>query len=229
MITANVIHRVFHIRWGTAEGTCFAIDHDGRQYIVTARHVIENFPTHGTIQIYHQDRWNELPASLVGVGAGAADVGVLALSQQIAPALPLPATGDGSVYGQDVYFLGFPLGLRVDIGDLNRQFPLPLVRKGVLSSLGHKEAGVPLLLIDGHNLPGLSGGPVVFSAPGAPANKLNVAGVISGYRFKWDAVYLGGQETSLVVQYNTGIVIATEISVATALIDANPIGPVVSG
>lgn len=228
MITSNVVHRIFHIRWGTAEATCFAVDHGGKQYIVTARHVIDKFPGHGSIQIYHQKQWKDLAASLVGIGGGPADIAVLALDHQIAPSLPLPLTEAGSVYGQDVYFLGFPLGLRSDIGDLNGQFPLPLVRKGVLSSMGHQEAGISLLLLDGHNLPGLSGGPVVFAVPGQPVNELRVAGVISGYRFEWDPVYLGGQQTSLAVRYNTGIVVATGISAVTLLIDANPIGAAVS-
>ncbi len=54
--------------------------------------------------------------------------------------------------------------------------------------MGHKEGNVPLLLIDGHNLPGLSGGPVVYAVHGGPPNMLKVAGVISGYRFEWDSV-----------------------------------------
>jgi hypothetical protein len=40
MITSNVIQRVFHLKFGTGTGTCFAIDFEGRQYLVTAKHVV---------------------------------------------------------------------------------------------------------------------------------------------------------------------------------------------
>ena len=41
MITSNVIHRTFHIRYRNGTGTAFAIDRDGRQYLITARHLVE--------------------------------------------------------------------------------------------------------------------------------------------------------------------------------------------
>ena len=40
MVTVNVHMRVYRIRRGKFEGTCFAIDVDGRQYMVTANHVV---------------------------------------------------------------------------------------------------------------------------------------------------------------------------------------------
>ena len=42
MVTRNVIQRVFKIRRGESQGTAFTIDRAGRQYFVTARHVIES-------------------------------------------------------------------------------------------------------------------------------------------------------------------------------------------
>src|SRR5712691_1662146 len=43
LITANFIHRTFRIRCGPSIGTAFTVDIDGRQYLVTARHVIAQF------------------------------------------------------------------------------------------------------------------------------------------------------------------------------------------
>ena len=42
MITTNVLQRTFHLKYGANSGTCFTIDIDGRQYVVTARHVVKD-------------------------------------------------------------------------------------------------------------------------------------------------------------------------------------------
>jgi hypothetical protein len=78
-------------------------------------------------------------------------------------------------------------------------------------------------LLDGHNNPGFSGGPVVYSQPGQLA-AVRVAGVISGYKFVWDRVYIENQETESAVKYNTGIVIAYSIDYAVDLIRNRAIG-----
>ncbi|MDQ7784592.1 MAG: hypothetical protein RDU20_17035, partial [Desulfomonilaceae bacterium] len=81
----------------------------------------------------------------------------------------------------------------------------------------------------GHNNPGFSGGPVVYAPPGQLA-ATNVAGVISGFRFVWDRVFIENQETGLAIKYNTGIAIAYSIDYAVDLIRTRPIGaPVQNG
>ena len=79
------------------------------------------------------------------------------------------------------------------------------------------------MLLDGHNNPGFSGGPVIFS-PYGQLQDVRVAGVISGYKFAWDKVFIQDTETDLAVKYNTGIIIAYSIEYAVELIRANPIG-----
>ena len=51
-----------------------------------------------------------------------------------------------------------------------------------------------------------------------------VAGVVSGYRYGWDNVYVDNKETDMFVRYNTGIIMAYSIDHAIELIRANPIG-----
>ena len=41
MITANVIHRVFRIAIGSQVGSGFTIDVEGKEYLVTARHIAD--------------------------------------------------------------------------------------------------------------------------------------------------------------------------------------------
>ena len=57
MITSNVFHRTFHIRYGSATGTMFSIDRDGRQYLITAKHVVEGIVSGGSISVFHDKQW----------------------------------------------------------------------------------------------------------------------------------------------------------------------------
>jgi hypothetical protein len=119
-----------------------------------------------------------------------------------------------------VYFLGFPYGVLsgVIFGDAGH--PLPLVKRALFSSF----AGEAYLL-DGHNNPGFSGGPVVFGRGGDIPNC--VGAVVSSYRFSPEPVFLDRSETALTYRYNTGIIVSYKIETALALIRSNPIGPAV--
>ena len=220
-ITTNILQRTFQFSFGEDQGTCFTIDYDNRQYIVTARHLVEPITDSATIRIKHDKIWKDCLVNLVGHGGGKVDISVLAAGIQISPKYPLPPTAAGLVLGQDVYFLGFPYGLTSEIGELNQNFPLPFVKKATMSAMDFNHG--PFLL-DGHNNPGFSGGPVVFSEVGKPANQFSVAGVISGYRFSMEPVYLEDKRTTLEFKYNTGIVLAYGIKHAVDLISQNPIG-----
>jgi len=135
----------------------------------------------------------------------------------------MPANAAGIHIGQDIYFLGFPFGLGSDVGSINRQFPLPFIKKGVLSSIVKERSGANVFYLDGNNNPGFSGGPVVF-APSNDRREYQVAAVISGYRLDPQPIYAGDQPTQLSARHNTGIVISYDIGHALMTISANPIG-----
>ena len=220
LVTANILQRTFQFSFGKSQGTCFTIDHENQQYIVTARHLVESITGPATIRIKHEGVWKDCPVNLVGHCGGEVDISVLAAGFQLSPTYSLPTTGSMTL-GQDVYFLGFPYGLTSEVGELNQNFPLPLVKKATLSAI---DANTNLLFLDGHNNPGFSGGPVVYSQVGKPDRELSVAAVISGYRFNMEPVYLEGKRTSLEFEYNTGIIVAYGIKHATDFISQNPIG-----
>jgi S1-C subfamily serine protease len=222
MITTNVIQRTFQLRFEDSIGTCFTVDHDRKQYIVTAKHCIEGLADGDIIEIFRGGEWKRLPVSLVGHGPDDVDVSVVSPPQQISPVHPLPATTAHMVYGQDVFFLGFPFGLASDSKDLNGGFPFPLVKKATLSAIDFGPNAV--MLLDGLNNPGFSGGPVVFTKPGSSRPDYSVAAVISGYRFNRVSVDHRGSPTPLTVNENTGIIIAYSINHAVRLIEKNPIG-----
>jgi S1-C subfamily serine protease len=223
MITANIIHRVFHIRVGAATGTAFTIEHDDRQYLVTAAHVVSSLKAPYEVELFHQNAWKKLKLELTGIAANA-DIAVFAPAFQVSPALNMPVGSGGVVYGQDVYFLGFPYGISPDSGAINRAFPFPLVKKACLSAFT-KDGDANVILLDGHNNPGFSGGPVVFPQQGQPSSsRLKIMSVISGYRFAEEPAYLGGTETPISVRANTGIIISYDIQHAVDEITRNPNG-----
>ena len=78
MITFNVIDRVFHIKYNNLSGTCFTIDVDKRQYIVTAHHILKDLSDNDQIEIFHEKKWKPISVHLVGHSNGEIDISVLA-------------------------------------------------------------------------------------------------------------------------------------------------------
>lgn len=223
MITSNVYQRVFYLQYMDSTGTCFALDIDMKQYIVTARHVVDGIKDRDKVSIFYKNQWHIGDVRVIGMGSNedlSNDIAILAVEHRVAPAVPLEATSAGVVYGQDVFFLGFPYGLYTDT-EIMRGFPLPLVKKGTMSgSLGQQE----VFLLDGQNNPGFSGGPVVFTPVGSPKLEYRVMGVVSAYRCQEGDVYYKGKPTGLKHAENAGIILAPSIKRVTDLIAKNPVG-----
>jgi hypothetical protein len=68
MVAANVLQRTFLIGYKSSIGSCFAIDHLGRQYIVTARHVLEQLSDGEQVKIGYKGSFVTADARLVGEG-----------------------------------------------------------------------------------------------------------------------------------------------------------------
>jgi len=220
MITSNVITRVFHLKYGEGTGTCFAIDYDKKQYLVTAKHVISDLKDDDSVEIYYNSNWVKVNVKIIGHHP-TADVSVFCIDSLLAKH-KLEPTSNGIIYGQDTYFLGFPYRLQDEEGgQLNRNFPMPLVKKATLSCFLSDDTG-DFMLLDGINNPGFSGGPVVFTEP--YKKEFKVAGIISGYKFSEEPTYMQNQQTPVTVRTNTGIIIAYEIKHAIEMITKNPIG-----
>ena len=136
MIPAEVIYRVFRLKVGQQSGTGFAIEEDGKEYLVTARHLAEPLCGDCQIELFENGAWSPLEISTVGHGAGDLDISVLAPSKRLTPvhSLPLQASSKDLTYGQDAYFLGFPYGISdMVLGETG--CPLPLVKRATVSSL----------------------------------------------------------------------------------------------
>lgn len=222
MITTNVIDRTFNIQVGNSIGTCFTIDVNSKQYLVTAKHVVKDLNGTCDIRIFHENQWKNIQVTVVGHCKGDIDISVLTAQLQLSPTNPLEATSARLAYGQDVFFLGFPYGMKGDVGSLNRDFPLPFVKKAIVSCMYITDNGTQINLLDGHNNPGFSGGPVVFKEPNK--NYYKVASVISAFKFTKEPIYEGDNLLPLSYIYNTGIIYSFGIKHACDLIELNPIG-----
>ncbi|MDE0630642.1 MAG: serine protease [Caldilineaceae bacterium] len=235
MITAEVIFRTYQISRTVSTGTAFVIDHCGKQYLVTARHVVNGIADKDSIMIFHDNEWKTLNVEMVGIGKSHVDVAVFACNELFVPHLSLEASANNLGFGQQVYFAGFPFGQRWEMNPFaNQSFPTPFVKTGILSGFIENNS---LLVVDGYNNKGFSGGPLVFKPVIQPSNVFQVAGVVSGYQAplvpivdKHGHAALDEQGNPIgYTQENSGLVIAVNIKEVTRLIEANPIGYPLSG
>lgn len=208
MVPAQCYERTVRLDVPSSHGTGFTITRHGRQWLVTARHVVVDVDVSDITVTW---RGEPRAANLAPVPrVSAADVAVFALGSELTPDLTLYPTTDGAVYTQDVYFLGYPYGLGLQAGGVM----LPFVKKAIISASMETADGVQVWLLDGINNPGFSGGPVVFKR----GNTIDwcVGCVVSGYQFE-DTAVKGGVG---MVPVNTGIIYAYDIRYATEAIDA---------
>lgn len=163
MITSNIISRVLFISVNEDTGSCFSFEHQNEQYLVTAKHVLDSIDfVHGDkiqIKIYCDKKWNLLDCIIYIHQNSEIDIAVLKAQIKF-PALSVDVGIDGLIYGGDVYFLGFPYGMFNVTKDEKLKFPIPFVKKGILSAIVHKY-DITSLYIDAHNNRGFSGGPII--------------------------------------------------------------------
>ena len=126
------------------------------------------------------------------------------------------------VYGQQVYFLGFPFGWHSGGEHLNNGLPLPFVKSGIVSAFT-VDGPFHQIFIDAHVNRGFSGGPLVYQ-PVDRARGFRVAGIVVGYPTRFRSVLDDRGHSVARVQENPGLVLAIGIRHVLALIDRNPIG-----
>lgn len=202
LVSANVYERVVELRTSVDRGAAFILTEGDDDYLVTARHLFDDSRTQ-TVTLSNRFVRRTVTIELLTVSA-AADVAVAPIDGFAVEELPLPATSDGLVFSQDLFFLGFPYGLANAPVDPSHR--MALVKKATFSAMETID-GVKLIYLDGHNNPGFSGGPVVGCPPSSGRHQ--VCGVVSRYRT--EEIQAAGMFAS-VVHVNTGIFVATDIA-----------------
>ena len=236
----NILTRTFRIRTANGTGTAFTIDFVRKRYLVTAQHVVGTGQLK-SVAIESNRGWEELQVGVVGHSDPKHDITVLSPitspHHHSRPIELLPDQSDKVSIGQEVYFSGFALGLSSPSKTMDFPYPLPLVRRGILSSYGEDYS-----FLDGFVNPGMSGGPVFRMDSGTP----DVIGVVT-HRFDERTTestggqmielhidssrnYTEGRGTTastrdeLQIGINAGMVRATPIEWVLGLISQNPVG-----
>ncbi len=250
-ITTSVFDRVLMLKSGSETGTGFTIDVDGRQYLVTAKHIVAALGTEGNVEIFKHQAWLPIAVKVFRCD-DPVDIAVLIPPAQLTIRSALEPTSKKLRYGQDMYFAGFPYGLRSSAAPLPGGYPVAFIKKATMSG-EIKEEGASMLVLDGYNNPGFSGGPVIYRDVDQSGFVYNVAGVVKGFRADLAQVYkreevkpeqitqddiaqdrivhtregrtLRLSETGDVVKLNSDLLLAYNISYALDLIRKNPIGP----
>lgn len=180
--TSNVLYRVLRIKTPTQTGSAFTIEVDGKQYLITARHLLKGFGGQGEVDLWIEGRWSRFPARAIYPSKEQVDIAALDLGRPVTITFPLTASSGGLTLGQQVYFLGYPHGLGTSA---SAPVPpgfgeIPFLKSGIVSALDDRDPQANLLYLDGHNNVGFSGGPIVFWHPESAS--FRVAGVVRGYR-----------------------------------------------
>lgn len=258
-VPSNVLVRTRLIQTSNgATGTAFTIDVDGRQYLITAKHLVDSITdgAQATINIRKRDSWSTLLVTVFKCN-DPIDVAVLVPPTQVTLNYPLESNHAGLTVGGDVYFVGFPFGKQHAITYPTMSGVFGIVKRAIVAQLDYLPAlQTQRIMLDGINNEGFSGSPVVFRDFSLPGYVFKVAGVIVAYEAQTVPVYskieikeqdiapadieqqlimrgLDGKayrlkDTGQVVKSNTGIATAWDIGPAVDLIRKHPIGPTVS-
>jgi S1-C subfamily serine protease len=228
-VAANVTSRVMQIRVPKGTGTGFLFDHHDISYIITAEHMVEGAGDNADVELLgpgdHQ--WRTVRFRVIHGHRPCADVAVLVFRDgwKVGPVDPLPPGGPSTILlGQEAYFLGFPYGLVTDFG--KSEIAAPFVKHAYVSGFigcsaiySETKTNSPLMLLDGMNNAGFSGGPVVTPDLMLPNHPMKVVGVISGYRNAPADALVDGQAVPSNILANTGLVIVIPIQEVIDLID----------
>jgi hypothetical protein len=260
-VTSNVYQRVLMVRVnaGTADesfATAFTIDVDGREYLITAKHVAQKLRDEDKIDILTNHGWSSLIVKIFRC-EDPIDIAVLVPPHQLTINFDLPFDKGLFFFGQDAYFLGFPYKFQNAAHGMNGPYPLAIIKKGTISGsyTENENKHAEVILLDGYNNPGFSGGPMVYRDLNRSDVVMNLTAVVSGFfpQFApvmekhdisspeaagvaakaepWrivkrkDGTFFEYVDTPKDVALNTGIVKGYKIAPAIQLIRQHPIGP----
>ena len=221
MVSYDVLTRTFRIKYHDSCATAFTIEENNIQYLVTAKHVFESagFPITASIELLINGQYQTFTVFVKYPADTRVDIAVMKTHPyyEVSNKMENNLTSADLIYGQDVYFLGYPYQYDSFLATFpNSCSPVPFIRKATFS--GMLKPRPSLLFLDGHNNPGFSGGPVCYRK--ADNELFPIAGVVSGYYSEKNFVFDEQTDTQLplYVIENTGTVYAADISFALELI-----------
>lgn len=225
---AEHLLRVFFIRSGKQSGTASAVDVGGKQYFVTALHVVEEAMETCALDFFRDNAWRSTAIVVIGMSFEH-DIAVFACHEPVVRNLNIAFDVAGGIAaGQEAFFLGFPLGIKGHL--INTGYPIPVIKRGVVA-LFHPGPPRHILLSASAN-PGFSGGPLYFKHPQTGQTTLGAV-IIESLAYEIEVTAPGDNEATAskdekavvgIVAEDSHLVRCSYIGVAHDLIVANPKG-----
>ena len=216
LVSKEVLTRVFKIYSCSGVGTGFILEHKGKNFLITAKHLFakEEYPKSTIISIESQNRKMEIENEIYYHSDNDIDVAVIKTNAFDGRNFSkVNYTISEMILSQDVFLVGFPYGLDNKLYELNNGYPIPIVKKGILSGFSKDK-----ILIDWDNNQGFSGGPIVYrKVKGLNySDEMCIAGVIVSYILH--QIYEDTEKNK--IYENSGIGIAINIERVLEIIDS---------
>lgn len=252
--TNNILFKTLMIKSKSEKGTMFSIEVDNREYWLTAKHILTGRKTSPAGEVKESSvsldvldpigeaiKWNTFQFAVIDPGK---DIDIVVL----VPKVELHNIGIRSLkvssgdfgMGQECSFLGYPFANTWTATFQNStQYKMPFIKICHISGIIRQPTAV--LVLDGINNPGFSGGPVLYRTGAEQV----VLGVIQGYQAEPGEVHTievpdvssavqtpdqkkpQATKKKDVVDLNTGIIFAFMADSAVDAIRKNPIGRLV--
>lgn len=169
---------IFEMRSDTLIGTSFLYIQNNFQYLITAKHLFrKKTKTEDivTFKLNRNQKFEQFNGTVYFHPHNDIDIAVIKMDKPIEDVIEFDTDGAPFI-AQDVYFLGFPLNKVLGTNFMGSK--IPIIKKAVISGL-EENNGINFLLLDGLNVNGFSGGPVI--ALDYTTKKYFIVGVITGY------------------------------------------------
>lgn len=225
-IQTDIISHVFYIKVGNRTGTGFLIG-QSTNYLVTARHILnERYDNNDSITYYVNGggTWESYEGIVFLHQNPFVDIAIIKPDSINEWNPPFKPNGKGLFYGEEVRFLGYPYNIitsrKVNDGEIF--YPIPIIKKGMHNGVVEVN-GINLLLFEGHNNSGFSGGPIISKNwQQKPISTFrNLVAVTRGFipgKFSIDT-----KRGTLEIYENSGIMIGTPASYISEILELNGI------
>lgn len=219
-LNEDIFRQVYLVQYEQTYGSSFIIDIDKKEFLITAAHLFPNISNNSELEItiYDENKSEINKIRLYKHSDPSIDIAVVVLQKPIKKMNPL-ITGGSIEIGQNLLFLGYPILNGQLFATQDPAFGIrALVKKAMLSGV-IKKNNYYLMLLDGHNNSGFSGGPVI--GYDKKTDKNIIIGVISGYVCETKKVYNDNKSPTLNYDDNSGIILSYSIDLAYQIIDEN--------
>lgn len=208
-IGENITRRVLYLQNNVGNtASSFVLEKNNKSYIVSVKHFLSNSIESDCVQFFimQNDKWLRQEGVVHFHTDPNIDIVVIELDYNIFGNNKidyLNFTGDFLI-GAEGYFFGYPMGFKSEmLGNKNDGLPIPLFKKCIYSG-SIREKGNPVILLDGNNTLGFSGGPVFIL--GFTNNQWSyfLTGFVAGYYTQNNNTNINEQQFSY--KENSGII-----------------------